>query len=142
MRMALSLLFECPEWFGAADDCADRKRPEIPAIKRAGLVPVHEKELAVQDEAATLPGRKWTTTAIMFASHPHRDSVDHDEQPVSADGLTGHTKNTLDQRNTARKITSFREKARERLRCIGYDQVGRDEATHRTDGIEPDRNAL
>src|SRR5262249_51811871 len=40
---ARSVLFEGPKRFGATDDRGRRDRPEVAAIERARLVPVHEK---------------------------------------------------------------------------------------------------
>ena len=54
-RSALSRLREGPEWSGATEDRSSQKRTEIAAVKGIGGLPIHEKDLALGNQAAALP---------------------------------------------------------------------------------------
>ena len=50
---------------------------------------IQEEDLVLADDAATLQGREWAASAIVFKRIGDRDGVDRDNEATLADGLAG-----------------------------------------------------
>src|SRR5262245_11909170 len=94
---ARPVLFEGPKRFGGTDGRGRRDWPEVAAIERAGLVPVHEKHFTMSDDATVLPCGQQPTAAVALARHPHLDPVDNDGSPLATDRLSWKRKHALDE---------------------------------------------
>ena len=67
-------------------------------------LPVHEKEFVIFDEIASFPDRQWPATSVALPRLAHRDAVDRDGAPVSANGLSGKRQHALQHRNASWQI--------------------------------------
>src|SRR6266545_3637455 len=89
----------------ATDDRRCRHHSEVTAVERGCRLPVHKKELAVSDDVASLPDRQRTATTVALPRLAHRDAVDSNDAPVSANGLSAKRQHTLQHRNSCRQVT-------------------------------------
>src|SRR6185437_9005300 len=85
-----------PNGYRPADHRGCRQRPKVPTVERILGLPVHDKDVAVGDDLASMPNWKWTPSAVALARLPHLDAIDRNRSAVSADGLSRKRQDALE----------------------------------------------
>jgi hypothetical protein len=62
---------------------------------------IQEEDFVLADDAATLPGRERTASAVALSRVGNYDSIDRDDEPTSADGLAGKGQHADGRRSLA-----------------------------------------
>jgi hypothetical protein len=140
-RSALPQWFADPERGRAADDRRDGQNAEITSVERVGGLRIQEEDFVLADDAATLPGRERTASAIVFARVGDRDGVDRDDEAVPANRLAGKGQHVLHERHAARQIIAVGQKALELLGGPDNDEIGYMEVSRPLDRLEADGDA-
>ena len=112
--MPSSLRLDDPERDGAANDGNHWQRPEIPSIERVRHGAIEEKDFVGRKLAAALPDGQRLAGAIMRQRGCDGDSIDHDDEPATADDLTRQRRDMLEQGHAAWQIAALGKEGRER----------------------------
>src|SRR5262249_1393281 len=83
-KRARSWLVVRPQRLSSTDDGPERDRAEVTGIEGGWLVPIHEKHFVSCNCSTALPDRQWAALPIALERHSHPDSVDTDNELVSA----------------------------------------------------------
>lgn len=75
------------------------------------------------NDAATLPARERTASAVALARGGDRNGVDGDDDSISADGLAGKSQHVLHERHAARQIPAIGQKALELFWRSDNDEI-------------------
>ena len=86
MATAQSVLLECPERYGTADDGMQRDRSEVASVERRRFIPIHEEHLVARQGMATLPNGEHASAVVALAGHAHFDAVDSNGGAGAAHG--------------------------------------------------------
>jgi hypothetical protein len=54
------------------------ERSKVATVEGVGGLPVHDKDVAVGNDVASLPDWKWAASPIAFLSMPNIDAIDRD----------------------------------------------------------------
>src|SRR6516164_2411670 len=81
-RPACSLLVG-PHRHRSTDNRGCREGSKVSTVERVRGLPIHDKDITVGNDVASLPGRKRTAVAVAFVCISDVDAVDGDRQAVS-----------------------------------------------------------
>ena len=105
-------------------------------------MPVHDKDIAVSDDAASMPDWKWTASSVAFLGLAHIDAVDGDREAIPANRLSGQRHYALEHGDADRKVAIEIEKRSEQIRGLHGDEFSDGLACRRLNVIKADRNAV
>jgi hypothetical protein len=105
-------------------------------------LPVHDKELALFDDPAPLPGWQRATTAVTLACLPHLNAIYGNDESISANGLPSQGQDPFKHWNPYGQVIIHVKESRERMRWPNGDEFGDGEGCRWLDPIQTDRNTV
>jgi hypothetical protein len=135
-------IFPCPHGKYATDDSRRGCHSEVTPVERVHGLPVHEEELPVFDDVAPFSVRQRPATTIVHPRLAHRDAVDRNDAPVSANSLSGKRQHALQHRNSSRQVAISVQVGRQRLGRLNGDEFSDVVIAGRAQAIEAKRDTL
>ena len=128
---------DCP-----ADHRGCGERSKVPTVERIRRLPVHDKDIAISNDAASLPGGKRAASPVAFVRLADNNAVDSDCQAVSANRLSGKRQHALEHGDADRQITVQIKECGEKIRWPYRDEFGNAQPFDRLKAIKANRNAI
>ena len=64
--------------YRSADHCGCGQRSKVPTVERVHGLPIHDKDIAIGNDVASVPGRKRMASSVAFLCLAHIDPIDSD----------------------------------------------------------------
>ena len=80
------------------------QRSKVSTVERVRGLPIHDKDIAIGNDAASVPDRKRTASPVAFLCVSDFDAIDSDRQAVSADHLSGKCQHAFEHGNANRQV--------------------------------------
>ena len=125
-----------------ADNRGCRERSKISTVKRVLGLPIHDKDIAFGNDAASLPGGKRTASSVAFPCIPDIDAIDSDRKTISADRLPWESQHALDHGDADRQIAIEIKESREKIRGLDSHELCDGQPCHRLNMIKTYWNAI